>query len=201
MILATELIAAHGIGNGDIRVIARVMIALLIVMAAWQIIRALAAFTHRMRERIYEVHAIRYRTRFGLIATFAEVRQIRLRLRPVLRFEVVTNRPHIAQVPFDLYRASVDDLSELRNRLEELETDIKSHRRAFPQASQALINVSSMRSYIETIVNEAGALERRSISLAQVPHFGDLIGEYRRSRYRTQFVLQYHRALRLIVAI
>jgi hypothetical protein len=151
-----------------------------------------------------EADQLRHRILEELNEAFVATKRIRRRVRaqcPVIGSSGTEEERRITR---SIYVRSLDRLNEIQLKLEVLAKSIETHSQLFPQGEVVFSQVSMMEEYLNELIDEWEHLsiefdgEPPTADIRKLPKMRDLIGPYKESRFRTQFVHTYYGAIERI---
>ncbi len=183
--------------------IAKALLNVLTVAVSVQIVTLVVARYNETRQRGLEADRLRYHTIDALNEAYVGVKRIRRCTRAQSGVRQATGTEELRFVTKRLYFKSLEDLNDLQLKLEVLAKDVESNAELFREGRTIFSRVSSMEEYLNQIVHEWEHLQNEFVgspaaaSVHEMPRFQDLIGHYRASRFRPEFVHAYYKALEL----
>jgi hypothetical protein len=156
------------------------------------------------RQRTLEADRLRLLTIDAMNDAFVGVKRIRRSTRAKSELSESSGTEELRLVTKRLYFRSLESLNDIQLKLEVLAKNVESNAAIFRDGQTVFSLISSMEEYLNQIVDEWEHLHVQfagqppAISIQDIPRFKDLIGYYRASRFRTEFVHAYYSALELI---
>jgi hypothetical protein len=183
--------------------IAKALLNILTVAVTVQVVTVVIARYNETRQRALEADRTRHRIIHTMNEAFMGVKRVRRLARAESNMRQSSEIEEVRFVSKRLYFKTLERLNDIQLKLEVLAKDVESSAQIFPQGATVFSLVSSMEEYLNQIVNEwehhhIQFLGRTgTASIQDIPRFQDLIGQYRGSRFRTEFVHAYYAALEL----
>ena len=185
---------------GMVLELVKALLNLLAVAVVTPIVAFLIARYNDERAKQNEADKIRHQTLDVLNETFMTTKKIRRRVRARME-SLHSGEAWESRITKQLYFQSLERLNDVQLRLEVLAKDVESHAELFPTGKSIFVLISSMEEYLNSLIDEwehvnapfEGSPAKANIE--ELPSFADLVGDYRKSKFRPAFVHSYYQAV------
>lgn len=176
-------------------------IQLLVVAVTGHVVTFLVAKLNHEREETRAKDEFRRKIIEKLNEAFIEVKRLR-------RLTRAANTPEAGGYPEALevnsYQSLMEEVNEVQLRIELIAKEVEAFQSLFGRYAELQANIDKMEEYLNSIINEfehgAPVQSGRpaSFSLQDLPKAADYLGEYKGSKFRTEFIKPYYLGLDIL---
>ena len=177
---------------------------LLVIGIAGHVVSILLTKANQERQEYLEKNEFRNSVLSRINTAFVEIKKLR-RLSRATSFKKEIEGTTRYYLSIDDYHSYMQLINETQLQLEVLEKDITSNAKLFTHKAEITSNIDKMEEYLNQIVDEYEhtTIQVESDSQGKLltinyPKLHDLVGNYRGSEFRTEFVHAYYSSLEKI---
>ena len=178
--------------------VAKALLTVLTVAVGAQVAAFALTQYNELRRQQMEADQLRRGMLRALTRAFIAAKKVRRRARAESEAMETTGDRYVLR---SSYCRCLERLSAVQLQIEEIAKNIENHGALFSDGHLLFASVSAMEEYLNRLVDEWENPPARFLGnppvvlLSQLPRFGDLIGPYKSSEFRPEFVHSYYSAL------
>ena len=182
----------------------KALLQLVVVGIAGQVVSILISKANDERQDLLLANQLRTSLLDRLNKSYVDVKRVRRVVRATAE-KVVEGGTQKTYVEKSKFHDFLQTLNESQLDLELISKDVESNQSLFVDAEPLIANLDSMEEYLNTIVDEYEQSNVKTVErptncydLKGFPRLSDLVGNYKTSTFRIQFVHTYYKSLESI---